>query len=103
MSSENKKTAKVRISQKSKEYADMAYDRINKTKPWLKSTGPKTKDGKEKSCQNSITKGDTAIHSIYMKQLINQVSIITAAALKEERKKYESALSTPSDPDLDPT
>lgn len=35
------------------EFRQMQCQRILKTKPWLKSTGPKTLDGKRKSSMNS--------------------------------------------------
>ncbi len=96
---ENKKSAKKqRISQKSKEFAEMSLERINRTKPWLKSTGPKTKEGKEKVSQNKFLNGAKATHSLYLKQLVNQISISTAAILKEEREKYEAELAATSDP-----
>lgn len=38
----------------SKEFKQMQRDRINQTKPWLKSTGAKTIQGKEMSKMNAL-------------------------------------------------
>ncbi len=38
----------------SPEFRQMQRERIYKTKPWLKSTGPKTVEGKEKSKMNAL-------------------------------------------------
>jgi len=38
----------------SPEFAQMQRERINKIKPWLKSTGPKTIEGKERSKMNAL-------------------------------------------------
>ncbi len=95
-----------RIKRDSKEFAEMSAERIKRTKPWLKTTGPKTAEGKAKVSQNTLGTGRTAKHSLYLTQLVNQISISTAAILKEEREKYEaelSATSGPSDPASSPS
>ncbi len=43
------------------EYSQMQKERIHKTKPWLKSTGATTLEGKEKSKMNAL-KCDLHIH-----------------------------------------
>ncbi len=44
-----------------------AREEIHKHKPWLKSTGAKTKEGKEKSKMNAL-KNDLVLHGL-MKEL----------------------------------
>lgn len=46
-----------------------AREEINKRKPWLKSTGAKTKEGKAISKMNSL-KNDLVLHAL-MKELNN--------------------------------
>ena len=38
----------------SPEFAQMQRERIYKTKPWLKSTGPRTEEGRERSKMNAL-------------------------------------------------
>ena len=49
------------------EAREKAREDINKRKPWLKSTGAKTKKGKEVSKMNAL-KNDYVLHSL-MKEL----------------------------------
>ena len=42
------------MKKSSKEFRLLQRERILKTKPWLKSTGAKTKEGKEKSKMNAL-------------------------------------------------
>lgn len=54
-------------------------DRINQTKPWLKSTGPKTPEGKAKVSQNAC-KPDSAT------QRMAQLNLRVRALLKNQRE-----------------
>ncbi len=42
------------MKKESLEFRQLQRERILKTKPWLKSTGAKTQDGKEKSKMNAL-------------------------------------------------
>ena len=42
------------MKQSSPEYAQMQRERIKKTKPWLKTKGPTTAEGKERSKMNAL-------------------------------------------------
>ena len=42
------------MQKSSKEFKQMQCERINRVKPWLKSTGPQTLKGKEKSKMNAL-------------------------------------------------
>jgi len=42
------------MQKRSKEFKQMQRERINRIKPWLKSTGPKTLEGKEISKMNAL-------------------------------------------------
>ncbi len=57
----------------SPEYRHMQRIRIYKTKPWLKSTGAKTAEGKERSKMNAL-KTSHKLHSLLKeyKQLMEQ-------------------------------
>lgn len=54
------------MKKSSKEFRLLQRERILKTKPWLKSTGAKTQDGKEKSKMNAL-KTNPELHQL-MKQ-----------------------------------
>ena len=45
---------KKKMKKSSKEFKHMQRERIKRTKPWLKSTGPKTIEGKEISKMNAL-------------------------------------------------
>ncbi len=51
------------MKKSSKEFKQIQRERISITKPWLKSTGPKTLDGKEKSKMNAL-KISLELHSL---------------------------------------
>jgi len=57
----------------SPEFRQMQRDRIYKTKPWLKSTGAKTTEGKERSKMNAL-KTSPEFHALMSKynQLMKQ-------------------------------
>jgi len=61
----------------SPEYAQMQRDRIKKTKPWLKTKGPTTAEGKERSKMNAL-KTDPELHRIMQgyKQLMKQQKML---------------------------
>lgn len=61
----------------SPEFKQMQRKRIYKTKPWLKSTGPNTTDGKEKSKLNAL-KVSPELHSLMKeyKQLMHQKRVL---------------------------
>ena len=65
----------------SQEYAQMQRDRINKTKPWLKTKGPKTPKGKARSKMNAL-KIDPELHRMIKeyKYLIRQQNAIQKMA-----------------------
>jgi hypothetical protein len=44
----------MKMHKSSQQFKQMQRERISTTKPWLKSTGPKTLDGKEKSKMNAL-------------------------------------------------
>ena len=64
----------------SPEYAQMQRERIRKTKPWLKSTGARTKEGKNTSKMNAlkISPELNAINKKYAFLMKQQREIINA-------------------------
>ncbi|WP_415406911.1 hypothetical protein ACLHDG_14280 [Sulfurovum sp. CS9] len=61
----------------SQQFKQMQRERISITKPWLKSTGSKTLDGKEKSKMNAL-KISLGLHSLieeYKQLMIEQKKI----------------------------
>lgn len=60
-----------------------ARENINNHKPWLKSTGPKTKEGKEISKMNAL-KNNYEIHS-----LVKELNMLI-----KEQKKAISLINT---------
>jgi len=61
------------MKKNSKEFKQMQRERIMRTKPWLKSSGPKTVGGKEKSKMNAL-KISYELHILFKeyKQLMKQ-------------------------------
>jgi len=61
------------MKKNSKEFKQMQRDRIMRIKPWLKSSGPKTEEGKERSKMNAL-KISNKLHSLLKeyKQLMKQ-------------------------------
>lgn len=55
------------MKKNSLQFKQIQRDRIRKTKPWLKSTGAKTPEGKEKSKMNAL-KMNLELH-LMMKEL----------------------------------
>ena len=51
------------MKKSSEEFKQLQRDRINKTKPWIQSTGPKTPQGKKKSSVNA-RKGDFEVNRL---------------------------------------
>ncbi len=51
------------MKKNSKEFKQMQRKRIERTKPWLKSTGPKTIEGKEVSKMNAL-KTSPRLHAL---------------------------------------
>ena len=52
------------MKKNSEEFRQMQRERIYKTKPWLKSTGAKTLEGKERSKMNAL-KTDTELYTLF--------------------------------------
>ena len=68
------------MKQSSPEYAQMQRERIRKTKPWLKSTGAKTIEGKNISKMNAL-KSNPEVHELmkwYKRLMKEQAQIIRA-------------------------
>ena len=68
------------MKQSSPEYAKMQRERIRKTKPWLKSTGAKTIEGKNISKMNAL-KSSPEVHELmkwYKRLMKEQAQIIGA-------------------------
>ncbi|QJD72414.1 hypothetical protein HH196_10385 [Marinobacterium sp. LSUCC0821] len=49
-------------------------ERIRKSKPWLKSTGPKTEQGKRISCMNALKSGAYAAEMRDLEILLLEIS-----------------------------
>ena len=65
------------MKKSSKKFQQMQRERISITKPWLKSTGPKTLKGKETSKMNAL-KISLELHSLmeeYKQLMIEQKKI----------------------------
>ncbi len=52
-----------KMKKSSKEFKQMQRERIKRTKPWLKSTGPKTIEGKEHTKMNAL-KTSPRLHAL---------------------------------------
>ena len=65
------------MKKSSKKFKQIQRERIMKTKPWLKSTGAKTVEGKERSKMNAL-KISLELHSLieeYKQLMIEQKKI----------------------------
>ena len=65
------------MKKNSKEFRQMQRERILRVKPWLKSTGPNTLEGKETSKMNAL-KISLGLHSLieeYKQLMIEQKKI----------------------------
>ena len=74
----------------SPEFRQMQRERIYKTKPWLKATGPKTVEGKKKAKMNDL-KLDIKLHYLikeYKELMIQQKAICSTVNLNNCRENY---------------
>ncbi len=65
------------MKKSSKKFKQMQRERIARTKPWVKSTGPKTLEGKQRSKMNAL-KISPVLHSLikeYKQLMIEQKEI----------------------------
>lgn len=71
------------MKKNSLEFKQLQRDRILKTKPWLKSMGAKTPEGKEKSKMNAL-KYDLEIHKLFMQ---------SKKLFKEQRELHKAMIN----------
>jgi hypothetical protein len=68
---------------------------IRRTKPWLRSTGPRTREGKARSSQNAAAfKNDPDARAVYlaMRRLIKNPALALSAPFLPERGEFDWTL-----------
>ncbi len=65
--------------------------RINNSKPWLKSTGPTTSDGKKKSSENSLKHAKQTAQKLALKKLVNLHKYLSDALYNEINQQLDDA------------
>lgn len=69
-----------------------ARERILKNKPWEKSTGPRTKEGKRNSALNAVKHGERSrIWDDYIQKVlaINEIVTVQAVLISEYQRKND--------------
>lgn len=77
------------------ERRDKQAERIRQSKPWEKSTGPRTEEGKAASSQNALVHGERSADAIAARKQFNDVmrsSRAIIARMKEAGREAAEAM-----------